>query len=231
MDAVRLWHIVREDVWEQHQRAGVIRADGRRAGRFFQGARPAYRWMMGQMRRRLAGYGGRYPVWAWAAPKPDLRSTFYLSAGTRGVRLECLVPAAAVLLSDFRAWCGVLSQDYIELTEEEFDDRERREHEALDAAVRELPEDQQAAARFRWAGSGGFAKLPPDLQREARTSWERVFDLEAIYASDNWYGGKWTGGRYAGTRGPQMVQAVLEEIRLDQVVAVTPFVGRRSWTD
>ena len=56
-------------------------------------------------------------------------------------------------------------------------------------------------------------RLPSDLQAEMEASWERVFDLPALDKSG------WIGpSRY--------VQAVLEEIRLEEVREVTPFVAR-----
>jgi hypothetical protein len=55
------------------------------------------------------------PVWAWvqyngeARPRPDLRRTAHLPRGTRGVRLELVLPASCVLLSDFDLWHYVLN--------------------------------------------------------------------------------------------------------------------------
>jgi hypothetical protein len=61
--------------------------------------------------------------------------------------------------------------------------------------------------------SANRKRLPSDLQAEMEASWERVFDLPALDESG------WVGSvRY--------VQAVLEEIRLEEVREVTPFIAR-----
>jgi hypothetical protein len=56
-------------------------------------------------------------------------------------------------------------------------------------------------------------RLPTDLQAEMEESWERVFDLPALDESG------WVGSA-------PYVQAVLEEIRLEEVRDVKPFVAR-----
>ena len=57
---MRLWTIQHLRVWEALRERGYFRADGRTAYHHF---RPAYRWIAGQMERRLPGYRtGRYPV-------------------------------------------------------------------------------------------------------------------------------------------------------------------------
>ena len=194
---MRLWTIHCADAWAAAQRRGVLRADGRRIT--LRDLRPAYRWLMDQMRCRLSGYAGRYPVWAWSAPKPDLRWRAHLPPGTPGVRVEFVAPADAVLLSDFDAWHIVLARDYLALTEEEDEAWEGR---ARAATGMDFPR---------------FEALPSDLQAEVRASWERIFDLDALNAAPLWH---------ADRNDTQFVQAVLEEVRLDQVVRVTPFVAR-----
>jgi len=80
------------------QRRGVIRGDGRRVCHHF---RPAYKWLTGQMHRRVPGYSGAFPVWFWFSPKPDLRQSALLARGERGLRIELELPREVVLLSDF----------------------------------------------------------------------------------------------------------------------------------
>lgn len=85
-----------------------------------------YRWMVAAMRRRGIDTRSRPPVWAWhtfhsrARPKPDLRSSYYLTTpGTRAVRLTIEVPDELVLLSDYEDWHAVLNRHYLSNTERE----------------------------------------------------------------------------------------------------------------
>lgn len=113
---MRLWTIQDPRVWEVLRETGHFRADGRRVYKWF---RPAYRWMVGQMERRLPGYHkGRYPVWAWHTPKPDMRmSSYRLPPGEEGVRLTLEIPdeeaAVRVLRSGFEDWHSPLNNRYL----------------------------------------------------------------------------------------------------------------------
>jgi hypothetical protein len=147
--------------------------------------------MAEQMKKRLPGCSGRFPLWAWYKPRPDLRRSGHLERGTPGVRLELLVPASRVLLSDFDAWHCVLNRWHLSLTEEEDARWESR-----------LPKGYRPGS-----------ELPPELERELRASWERIFDLELV-AKSGWVAKE------------QWVQAVLERIELADVVGVKEFVAR-----
>ena len=115
------------------------------------------------------------------------------------VRVEFVIPAATVLLSDFDAWHIVLMQGYLALTEHEDETwRERAQTAVGDAFPR-------------------YEALPPELQAEARLSWERIFDRAALESSPLWY---------ADEADARPIQAVVEEVCMDQVVSVTPFVAR-----
>lgn len=78
--------------------------------------RGPYEWMAKRL-GRLVPAPSRYaaPIWGWfqcngeACPRPDLRRTGHLPRGTRGTRLELLLPASRVLLSDFELWHYVLN--------------------------------------------------------------------------------------------------------------------------
>jgi hypothetical protein len=111
-----LWTVQTREVWEEFQRKGVLRAEGRRVIPEF---REAYQWLMEQMKERLPGYSGRYPLWAWYHPKPDLRYAGLLPRGTRGVRIEFVAPVDRILLSDFDAWHAVLNKGFLALDEAE----------------------------------------------------------------------------------------------------------------
>ncbi len=189
---VRLWTIQPWEVWEEFQSKGILRGDGRRVDPEF---RFAYKWMMGQMKKRLPDYTGRYPIWVWCYPKPDLRRNGYLPAKRSGVRIECLIPQARVLLSDFDTWHCVLNPDYIGLSQ--------GEEEVW----------QERLLQMEWRNCfERYQKLPPNLKEWMEESWERIFGLEELNAS------KWTGPiRY--------IQGVLEEIYIGEVARIKIFTA------
>lgn len=162
---MRVWTIQPLEAWERLQASRALYADGRRIWPEF---RCAFQWMREQILQRIPGYAGRYPWWAWAHPRPDLRRAGYLPRSTRGVRLELELPGREVLLSSFDAWHIVLNQGYLALDEAEFDDFYRR----FEAEV---------AEPHIWP--------PPEPWHTAIVaSWERIFDLEALAANSNWNG-------------------------------------------
>jgi hypothetical protein len=112
---ITLWTIQHEEAWKCFEKCGILKADGRRIWKEFVAP---YRWMSGQMKKRLANCRCRYPIWAWCR-KPDLRHSGYLPKGTQGICLEIRVPAQRVLLSDFGSWHLVLSNSYLPLHEKE----------------------------------------------------------------------------------------------------------------
>lgn len=122
-----------------------------------------YWWMKSQMNIRLSDYTGKYPWWAYASRKPDMRSwNFQFPQGT-GVCLELQLSPNVVLLSDYETWHAVLNQ-YIAYT--------RAEDEAWE---RSLLQSQQYAGFF----SG-------NIKRMMEASWERIFDLDGLVAGDMW---------------------------------------------
>jgi hypothetical protein len=185
---LRLWTIQREEAWLEALRRGALRGDGRRVWR---GHRAAYRWLMEQMAVRLPRYSGGYPVWCWYHPKPDLRRSAHLPSGVRGVCIELAVPASRVLALDFDAWHAVLNGFTLSLTREEDD--------AWDARLARSPRPK---SRERAA-----------LREEMRRGWERVFDLDALMASE------WVGP-------VTHIQAVVERVPLREVVRVRGFRAR-----
>jgi hypothetical protein len=173
-----VWTIQPVETWERLQTSGRLYTDGRRIPSEL---RFAYRWMRQQMQSRISGYGGRYPWWGWAYPKPDLRRAGHLPRSTRGVRLELELPRSTrgvrlelelldeeALVSDFNAWHAVLNRGYLALNETEFDDFYRR----FDAAVR----DPHA-----WP-------TPEPWHTAIVSSWERIFDLDRPAADPDWWG-------------------------------------------
>ena len=186
---MRLWTIQPVETFTRLQREKVLYVDEHTVPEEF---RHAYDWMREQMARRIPGYGGHYPWWGWVN-RPDLRRSGHLPPGTKGVRLELEVPDAEVLLSDFDAWHCVLNRSYLALTEEE---------------------DEAWEARFRSAVPDPYAWPPPEpWYSEILASWERIFDLHALAATD------WRGGE-------RHLQATFECLRLADVRRVKPFVAR-----
>lgn len=158
-ELVRVWTIQHVAAWERLQRAGVLQADGRRVWRCF---RPAYSWLIEQMQHRLPDYSGRYPIWVWISPKPDLRRTAFARRGQQRVRIEAELPRDRLLSLDFNTWHCVLNNWHLSLSEWEDGEWDRRTRQ--------------------------FARgsLPPALEAERRASWERVFDLASLRRSSLW---------------------------------------------
>src|SRR5689334_3931661 len=157
---LRLWTIQSSGWWQALEGSHALGGDGRRVRRFY---RPAYRWLMQQMKLKLPACSGRFPVWLWHSPKPDLRRGGHLPPGTPGVRVELELPAERVLLLDFETWHCVLNRWHLSLS--------WRESRQWDRKVKPF---------------GYFDVLPADLEAELRLSWERVFDLEALKAAKMW---------------------------------------------
>ncbi len=162
-DMIRLWTIQPLVFFETFEKSGVMRADGRRADRDF---KAAYQFMMRQMNLRLKRYAGRFPIWAWQMPKPDLRKSCHAETGTQQVRIECVVPRDRVLLSEFSSWHSVLSNNFLALTEGEWDSYIRRK------------------------GVGVTSQEHNKLELEKVRSWNRVFDIPLIreHSGTDWSG-------------------------------------------
>lgn len=184
-----VWTVQREAAWRELQALGELTGREEIVDEYFVGP---YRWMMGQMARRLPGYRGNYPVWVWVRPKPDLRSSCLLPRGERGVRLTLKIDPARVLVSDFFAWHAVLNRSYLCLDDDEWD--------WWTSVTPPGPVDVET--------------LAPDVRAAMERSWERIFDLDALAASE------WA------TDGSQRHQGVIERVSIDDVVRVEPFTAR-----
>lgn len=158
---IRAWTIQSAACWERLKHQGVLRADGRRVHHHF---RPAYRWLTQRMVRHIPCCTGRFPVWFWYSPKPDLRHGGHLPAGKRGVRIELELPRERVLLFDFQSWHCVLNRWHLSLSWRESREWDRRSKEF----------DQYRAP------------LPAQLEAELQATWERVFDLNRLRRSKLW---------------------------------------------
>lgn len=201
---MRLWTIQPRDFWKRSVDAGVLRADGRRLT-FREDFRHQYRWMRGEMRRRIPGYSGGFPLWAWGQ-KPDMRSTLYGTGGERVYRIEFEAPDESVLVSDFDLW-----QDFC-LLNRYLPGRGEDEETFWKELVERTGRD------FLRIDDDGF---PEDLAGRIRASWGRIFP------------DRWTEVpeelRYRSSPShPVETQAVVEALPLDWVRAAEPFTLRSA---
>ena len=165
---------------------------------------PAYQWLSQQMRIRVGSppTNDALPVWAWyqwqgkKKNKPDLRSGGHLPKGERGVRLELEVGDHRVLLSDFELWHYVLNYWYLPLSEED--------GETFEATL-----EQHALSFFQ------TKPLPdPKFHQVIVSSWQCIFDIS------------WSAKGITRPRKEKSIQAILWEIRLEDVRSVQEFVAK-----
>lgn len=193
---MRIWTIQPADLYAKLKVEKVLFADGRRCDHTW---RPAYDWMIDQMRHRLPPSKARFAWWGWyrwrskRRAEPDLRSGGHLPKGTRGVRLELDLDPQEVLLSDFADWHFPLNNFFLPLDEVESEQFDREEKEA--AYDRRGPR-------------------PEPLQSKVCVSWERIFDFTR--ECRDWR------GRFRA----RDIQATFWELRLKDVQDVTFYTDR-----
>jgi hypothetical protein len=103
-------------------------------------------------------------VWTIQPVEVLARLTAARARGTQGVRLELELDPAEALLSDFDAWHAVLNRGYLGLS---------------------VAEDEAWYRRFEAAVPNRWAWPPPEpWYSDILTSWERIFDLETLAASE-----------------------------------------------
>lgn len=154
-----LWTSQEEAVYNELLKTGVYRCDLNLSS--MKDCREKYDWLVRQMKQRIGPPPDKvtYPVWAWYQQqgkhrKPDLRRERW-EVGCDGERFACLeieIPDRDVLLSDFDAWCMLLSDFLISDTEEE---------------------DRCLEAQYE-------ALSPSEKRRMKDKNWERVFDLSPL---------------------------------------------------
>lgn len=188
--------------WERLVREGVLRADQ-------QFVHPddevSYRWMTEQLERHCGFRPSEcsVPLWSWYQRHhegerfPNADEPLLLAPGTAGVLIHFRVPACLVLLSDFDRWNAAYGLSYVPINEADDD----RFYDEL--TRRGIPRGFQ------------YHLLPEDIRAKVMRSWERVFDIDTPdpYISP-------------GDRSRKSIQAVLWEIRQDQIYRVEPFVAR-----
>ena len=154
-----LWTSQEEAVYNKLLKTGVYRCDLNLSPT--KDCRKQYDWLVRQMKQRIGPPPEQvtYPVWALYQQdgkhrKPDLRRERW-AVGCNGERLACLeieIPDRDVLLSDFDAWCMLLSDFLISDTEQEGCCLEAQ-YEALS---------------------------PSEKRRMKDKNWERVFNLSPL---------------------------------------------------
>jgi len=199
-DHIRVWTIQPLTVWQalEQQSPLVVDPDSSGFGAKDIEGRQAYDWMRRQMSKRIPGFGGHYPWWAYEHFL-DLRFYRWHVPHIRGqplVRLGLDLPRDQVLLSAYGAWHCILNKCYVP------------EAVVGDAAENEyvLWEDELASSS---AGVERGQSLPEPFQTQMEDSWLRVFDVDARRPSET-------------------IQACFERLSLTDVVAVEHFVSQQK---
>lgn len=201
----RLWTIQPHAVWQQLQQTGIYRTEWHHVAANWHGLdwQHAYDWMVAQMKARLAPppTGCVYPIWAWYQWDSALKRRPDLRSSEyssmAGVRLELLLPTVSVLLSDFALWDYPLNWWYLPRSE---------------------ADDLAFAARFANDATTKPNTLVPDrrstMHAAIEESWQGIFDLN------------WSDLYISRPHSQKRIQATFWELKLDQVIKVTPFAAR-----
>lgn len=155
------------EAYETLQRDGVLRCASHPSDPDF---REAYGWMASQMRRRLPTAGDGI-LWAWARTKRA--AVVHHARHARGqVLLTVQVSRDRVLVSDYLDWHQVLNRcvNIVPLPGESDVEWERRFDVEWDA-WHERTRPYEGMPIDQW---------PTDLRAEIETSWETIFDLDAV---------------------------------------------------
>lgn len=195
---MRLWTIQTDKAYQRLTANGQLIADAALCDPDF--AQP-YKWMLGQMKRRLRS---KEPVphaalWAWSSwdppsrKRPDLRARGHLEPGKPGYRIELDVHPNDVLLSDFNLWHYVLNYWYVPTCEQDSN----------------LFDSVHNPHRYSWD------HLPsPTMHELIVESWERIFDLD------------WSDDYVTGPPMERSVQATLWRIDGSMIRSAQRFIGR-----
>jgi hypothetical protein len=162
-----IWSILTQQAWDELQRRGRLQTNSCPADKEHM---TAYTWMVDQMERRLTiprPPEDTMPIWVWSQwlgdrRRPDLRSSWHLPKGCRGVRAELKVEDKRVLLSDYDLWHYVLNYWYLPKSEKEGEAFEKKLNRAGLSVHRCSHQKPLAHAEFR---------------REVERSWEQIFDM------------------------------------------------------
>jgi hypothetical protein len=206
-DHKTLWTIQPKAVWDQIEQHGVARVDrsliaGAEDEEIWQ-----YDWLAAQLARRIPGYGGGYPWWAYCN-KPDLRQFRHGRHGEQvcvGFR-----PASGTWIRyPYWMWDTIYQGRYLALSYEEFVDWTQ-------AILVAVPDEDT------WP-------LPEPWQSRLERSWERLFQpgchndcwLRNCDKNDPKLDLYWPGGVEDG-----IFDAFGEFLRASEIADVRHFLGK-----
>ena len=149
---VRAWSIQPWAVWAHVQANGELTVNPHYSANLHH----CYEWLRVQLIRRIPGYHGHYPWWAYST-RPDLRQRrHHYPLGERYALLALRLPRSQTLTFAFWAWDLIFYGRFLSYTAEESQDW----HQRLEQAV---PNEEDLPA------------LPHPWLAELETSWERLF--------------------------------------------------------
>ena len=166
---MRIWTIQTAAAWHYLNEHGCLQATYQHQS----GDWPkAYDWICHQLTERVGPppLPKSVPLWGWyqwageKQRRPDLRTVrHYWKPPGQYVLMECELPDAAVMLSDFHAWHSILNNQYVGIS------------------------DEDAEAYF--ATRKQYDVMPSEgLAEHLRTtfyeSWERVIDMDVLTEPD-----------------------------------------------
>lgn len=191
---IRAWTIQPWAVWAAVEATGSLMVDPHYSGHLH----VCYEWLREQLARRIPGYTGNYPWWAYCR-RPDLRRYRHRYAlGAPYALIELALPPERACTLTFWAWDAIFYGRYLGATAAESEDWHRR----LCAA---FPDEEDGEP---WP-------FPEPWRSERERSWERLFDPGL--PAEGWWDAE---GGSASER-----EVVFEELRRADVRRVTPFVG------
>jgi Domain of unknown function (DUF3841) len=193
-EIIRVWTVQPWEVWEAVESRGALAVDPR----FSANLHRCYEWLQAQLLRRLPGYTGHYPWWAYGT-RPDLRRVRHQQPyGARRVLIELDLPTERVMVFPFWAWDCIFYERFLSPSRRESEDWKKRLLKAVPNAEDTDP-------------------LPEPWQTELEASWERLFDPKLPARG-------WLVGRAPPLSEREVVFEVLDR---GSVRRVTPFVGAR----
>lgn len=105
----------------------------------------AYKWMMGQMAKRLPRYNGQAgPIWVWNR-RVNRNERALLPKGSKGVILKLNIPCQDILWSSFEDWHFILNK--VPIT---FDEKEWMKFEKLDFPEKEVKATWERLFDLEW---------------------------------------------------------------------------------
>lgn len=151
-ETVRAWTIQPWELWTAVQAQGWMTIDPRYSANLHH----CYEWLRPQLLRRIPGYQGHYPWWAYGT-RPDLRQRHHhYPRSERYAMLELELSRAKTCVLTFWAWDLIFCGEFLSYTAEEAADWRRR----LEAAV---PNEDE------------LPRLPQPWLSELESSWECLF--------------------------------------------------------